>query len=46
MNNNNMNMIHEMWEKLMDMGFTKEECIELVRLGFEVTNRIVNEEVK
>lgn len=35
--------IHEMREKLIGMGFTEEQVLELWKLALEVTDKIVKE---
>ena len=39
----NMQQVHEMWEMLMNMGATKEDCIKLLAIAVETANKIVNE---
>ena len=38
-----MEQVHKMWETLMELGATKDDCIEIIKIAYATVDKMVNE---
>lgn len=37
-----MTKVHELWAWMLNNGATKEDCIEIMKIGFETVDKIID----